>query len=345
MIVRSGFIVALVIAGGGCSGEITAIQGDAGAADGATQEPSLAFTAPANGSTFARESLSALGALVAQVDVAVTADGVERVELYAGDTLLGEALETTVELGEDGPVTLRAIGYDADGSAVADAEISIAASAPQAADCYAWLDLYQLDYTLGPDRAGVDQSVTVATPINGISYRYFYNDGPRESFAMHCELAHSLARAAPHLHARDVVEVLDIGVYNYRCIGGGEPPDCPNGISQHAYAKAIDIAGFRTADDTYYSVNDDWVIDDDGEATCQAETDTDKDGWLHDVICALKGDGVWNIVLTPNYNDGHRDHFHVDLKTGADYIRRISIFEPKPDVIPVVDAGLVCGTR
>lgn len=343
MVVRTGFIVAWTAVVVGCGGDITGSGPDGGAADAApSEQPSLAFSEPANGSTFVRESLSASGALVARVDVAVAAVGpIDRVELFVGDTRVADAAAASLELRLDGAAALRAVGYDAADTAVAEAEVSITVEPPLAADCYAWLDLYQLDYTLGPDNPGVDQPVTVTTPINGIPYRYYYNESPRETFYMHCELALSLARAAEHMHAYDVVEVLDIGVYNYRCIGGGEPPDCPSGISQHAYAKAIDFAGFYTSDGTFYSVNDDWIIDGDGEATCQAATDNDKDAFLHELICALKDDDVWNIVLTPNYNDAHRNHFHVDLTTGSDFIRRVV----ERDVIPVVAAGSVCGTR
>ncbi len=58
------------------------------------------------------------------------------------------------------------------------------------------------------------------------------------------------------------------------------------------------------------------------EQTCAAPTANAEDDWLHDVICAIKGDDVWNTVLTPNYNAAHRNHFHVDLTAGSDFIRR-----------------------
>jgi len=44
------------------------------------------------------------------------------------------------------------------------------------------------------------------------------------------------------------------------------------------------------------------------------------DAFLHELICTLKDAGVWNIVLTPNYNADHRDHFHVDRTQGSDFI-------------------------
>ena len=102
-------------------------------------------------------------------------------------------------------------------------------------------------------------------------------------------------------------------------------------IPQHAFAKAIDIAGWTTGGGEYASVNDDWEIDPEDEPTCEAETETEKDRLLHEVICELKAARVWNIVLTPNYNAAHRDHFHVDLKEGSDYIRS--------GRLPVVDVG------
>src|SRR5690606_14856471 len=104
-------------------------------------------------------------------------------------------------------------------------------------------------------------------------------------------------------------------------------------MSQHAYAKAIDIAAFITSDGTKYSVLTDWLIDP-ATTTCTAETEPGKDAFLHEVICSLKAAGVWNIVLTPNYNAAHRNHFHVDLTEGADTIKRDA---------PDIDHRLVLG--
>ncbi|RMH40697.1 MAG: hypothetical protein D6689_13020 [Deltaproteobacteria bacterium] len=317
--------IALAAVAAGCAGDITG--GDAPptppAPDAAAGEPAVTIASPAPGATVVRDALDPVGALAAAVDVRVDVTGpVARVEVLAGGEPVGDGTAVTAWLRADGPTTIRAVGFDAAGAEVAADEIDIVVAAPEVADCAGWLDLYGLDYEPGPDRQGVDDPVTVTTPINGVAYRYVSNSDPRTTFFMHCELAHALAKAAPILRERGVVEVADIGVYNYRCIGGGTPPDCPNGISQHAYAKAIDIAGFTTEDGTYYSVNDDWVIDPDDEPTCAAAVENDKDAFLHEIVCAMKAAGVWNIALTPNYNDAHRNHFHVDLTEGSDFIRR-----------------------
>jgi hypothetical protein len=206
---------------------------------------------------------------------------------------------------------------------VATSSIDLVVGDPDVASCRAWLDLYGVTYTVGPTSAGVADPVTVTMPINGMPFRYTSNTTQRVKFFMDCSLARSLVEAAPFWRSRGVVEVADLGVYNYRCIGTGTPPDCPNGMSQHAYAKAIDLAAFKLADGTKYTVATDWVIDPAAERTCVAGTASDKDAWLHALICALKGDEVWNIVLTPNYNADHRDHFHVDLTDDSDFIRKL----------------------
>ncbi len=307
----------------GCTGQIT---DGGGTGDEQPGEVTLEITSPADGASFVRESVGSQGELVAALNLQVETSGPIaglRVESASGADL-GELslaeLNTIVELDVDGGHTLTVVAVDANGGAVATESVSVTVSAPAAASCHEWLDLYNLSYELGPTRQGVSDPVTVTTPINGIVHRYSANDTPRDTFFMDCSLALSLARAASHLRRRDIIELVDMGVYNYRCIGGGTPPDCPNGISQHAYAKGIDIAGFTTSDGEYYSVNDDWVIDPDSEPTCAAPTEAGKDEFLHELICDIKADGIWNIVLTPNFNAAHRNHFHVDLTTGSNFI-------------------------
>ena len=291
---------------------------------------SVAFTAPAPGSEHVRDDLSEAGWLVADVPVAVTAAGADAVELAAGDEVLGVvdlaggasgALDAL--LGAAGPVTLTARARRG-GAVVAEATLEVTVVEPVVADCHGWLDLYGLVYEDAGPHDGVADPLRLSTPVNGLAWRYSGDTAPRSSFAVvDCSLARSLAEAAPHLRARGIVEVTDIGVYNYRCIGNvGTPPDCPNGMSQHAYAKAIDIAGLTDGAGTFYSVNDDWVIDPDAEETCDAATEPGADDLLHRAICELKQAGVWNIVLTPNYNDDHRNHFHVDLTPDADFIEK-----------------------
>lgn len=295
------------------------------AACGGDEPLGIAFTSPAAGDAFTRDQLGATGALAAMVPVELALTGAPtRIALAAGpralpDVDLGGA--AIVEVPTAGALTLTATAFDGD-VAMATATVDITVGDPAAASCQDWLALYGVDFTVGPARPGVQDPVTAKLPINGVPYKVVGATNPRTEMFGDCTIIKSLAEAAPAFRARDIALVTDYGVYNYRCIGGGTPPDCPNGISQHAYGTAIDLAGFTTSDATYYSVNDDWVIDPNAEETCAAPTEPGKDQFLHELICELKAAGVWNIVLTPNYNADHRNHFHVDLTPESDFIER-----------------------
>ena len=301
-----------------------------------TTPPTVTFTSPAPGATLVRDVLEPTAGWIAapvMVQLATTGD-VAAIDLTADDTALGTADATGAldgYLTELGTARLVATARDATGAAVATAEVEVMVVDPELATCRDWLDHYGVTYTVGPANQGVADPVTVTTPINGMVFRYLGNVSPRTKFFMDCSLARSLVRAAPHWRSRGIVEVQDIGVYNYRCIGSGTPPDCPSGMSQHAYAKAIDLARFVHGDGTTYTVETDWVIDPSSEPTCTAATEGDKDTWLHRLICELKAAGTWNIALTPNYNASHRDHFHVDLTEGSDFLRGRAPIDHGPD--------------
>ena len=300
-------------------------MGGGGGGDDDGVAPTVAFVSPAAGEEHVRDDLSPSGWLAADVPVAVVYEGAQEVELSIGDQVLGlvdpsgrfDAFVATA-----GPVTLTARAR-LGGEVVAEASVDVTIVEPEVAGCRDWLDLYGLTYESAGTQQGVEDPLKLTVPVNGLAWRYVDSETARPSFpVVDCSLALSLAQAAPHLRDRGIVEVADIGVYNYRCIGDGTPPNCPNGMSQHAYAKAIDIAGLTDEAGTYYSVNDDWVIDPDAEPTCDAPTEAGADDFLHRTICELKTAGVWNIVLTPNYNADHRNHFHVDLTPDADYIQK-----------------------
>jgi hypothetical protein len=38
----------------------------------------------------------------------------------------------------------------------------------------------------------------------------------------------------------------------------------------------------------------------------------------------------WNIILTPNYNSAHDNHFHIDLTPNANYIKAKGYFGVAP---------------
>lgn len=339
---RLAIIMALVATA--CAGEVDMPGtggGDEAGGDGEGGEgvSALSILSPDPGATYKRKVVGELGYLVALVPLELQVPDGTQVVRYKinGGTERGGAkgpdFALDAEIRESGPATIKVIAYDADGAELDHAAIDVEATSPTPNDCHGWLDLYGQKYRVGPASQGVSDPVTLTMPINGVRYRYITNSAPRETFFMDCQLAKALLFDAPILRERGVVEVADIGLYNYRCINNvGTPPNCPYGMSQHSYGKALDRGGFKTRDGTFYSVLNDWVIDPDSQSTCEAPTSNKKDAWLHDLICAEKRRDVWHIALTPNYNDIHRNHFHVDLTPGEEFIELATA--PQVDVVP-----------
>jgi hypothetical protein len=327
--VRRAAIVGCALAA--CTGEISVSFLDAGGGDANVTNASLSIVSPSGGDVFARDATATDGAFVAPIEFRAQASAeVARVEWMAEGTYpLGTGLPpdfaVTYDYRGDGERWVDALGLDAEGREVARASVDFVVTPPAPSDCHGAMDLAGITYETGPDNPGVPNPVTVSFPLSGIEYRYVSSSSPRNTWMMDCELALALHRASELFAQRGVREVADIGVYNYRCIDQSvEPPDCPGSqLSMHAYAQAIDIAGFTTDDGTFYSVNDDWVIDPDTEDTCAAPTVDAKDAFLHEIVCAMYGDSIFNILLTPNYNSAHRNHFHVDLTEGARFLERL----------------------
>lgn len=86
-------------------------------------------------------------------------------------------------------------------------------------------------------------------------------------------------------------------------------------LSRHAYGDAIDLFGFGFSDGAFWSLVDDWEHDTTAFSTPAAQ-------WLWDASHRWHDEHIWNIILTPNYNAAHDNHFHVDLTPGSDFYKR-----------------------
>ena len=124
----------------------------------------------------------------------------------------------------------------------------------------------------------------------------------RPEAAMSCPVAAALAlwewhvvqpAAQRHLGQR-VAAVEHLGTYSCRRINGRAEGDW----SEHATANAIDVASFRLADGRRVSVLTDWT----GGGAEAAFLRQVRDG-----ACRL-----FATVLSPDYNEAHRDHLHLD---------------------------------
>ena len=105
---------------------------------------------------------------------------------------------------------------------------------------------------------------------------------------------HVVQPAALEHFGQPVETIEHFGSYSCRRLYGRGEGDW----SEHASANAVDIAGFTLADGTRISVASHW---EDGGARGRFLDD------VRDGACDL-----FATVLSPDYNEAHRDHFHLD---------------------------------
>ncbi len=83
--------------------------------------------------------------------------------------------------------------------------------------------------------------------------------------------------------------------------------------SFHTFGLGLDLAYFKTKTDKLI-VKEDFIVSPD-KATCPAPTyASEKANTLAQLACDLFESRAFSSVLTPNYNEGHRDHFHLDAR-------------------------------
>ncbi len=123
--------------------------------------------------------------------------------------------------------------------------------------------------------------------------------------AMTCPLAAgahiwltSIDRRARELLGSGLVRVHHAGSYSCRRMYNRSSGP----MSEHAYANAWDVTGFELADGRIVSVLEHWEVA----------------GSLQDFLIAVRNDAcdIFRVVLSPDYNDAHHDHLHVDMGMG-----------------------------
>ena len=123
------------------------------------------------------------------------------------------------------------------------------------------------------------------------------------SFLASCPLAvayamfehHTLQPTAHSVYGQKVARVDHLGSFACRNVYNRES----GALSRHASADALDIAGFRLADGRTVSVLKDWP---------KQNQDAQFLRQLRDGACE-----AFSVVLSPDYNAAHRNHFHVDV--------------------------------
>jgi len=166
---------------------------------------------------------------------------------------------------------------------------------------------------------GVRAPVRLLGPLHGVAYHTDLPEKQRETTPWEigdCRLILAVDDFSAILAAHDIVEVIHYSMYR-------PPPkswpDDKEG-TRHDGALALDAAKFIKKDGTKLSVLDDFHGHI-GGVTCGDTATPDKitpaSTEIRAILCEAVDKRLFNVVLTPNYNKPHRNHFHLEVTAGV----------------------------
>ena len=144
----------------------------------------------------------------------------------------------------------------------------------------------------------VPTPIVLTGAVAGVSFRPVQSD---RAIELSCEMATRLPALAALLKQHGVRAVHVNSSYR-------EQPR----VSFHTFGLALDISGFETTAGPLVVATDFEATPD--VKTCAAKPTSERGRALLALACALSDSGMFSSVLTPNYNAGHRDHFHLDIR-------------------------------
>jgi hypothetical protein len=145
----------------------------------------------------------------------------------------------------------------------------------------------------------VPTPVRIRGPVGGVAY----TKTRPVALIVACELGVRLPRLSAILRRHGVNRVDVMSAYRI------DPP-----TSFHAFGLALDLETFYFDDGTSLSVEHAFETTPE-HATCEVEPRRDRGAeTLRAIACDLAEARWFSTVLTPNYGEGHFDHFHIDVR-------------------------------
>jgi hypothetical protein len=133
-----------------------------------------------------------------------------------------------------------------------------------------------------------------------------------------CRLVLALDDFAEILAEHDIVEVRHYSMYRR---APDRWPDDKIGTRHHG-GLALDAARFIKQDGTHLDVLDHFkgrrrakVC---GDKAPRGKTPEARE--LREIVCAAVDRGMFSVLLTPNFNRGHRNHFHLEVTPGVKWL-------------------------
>jgi hypothetical protein len=150
-------------------------------------------------------------------------------------------------------------------------------------------------------RPGINVAVRISGELGGIRYRQYRN----KPLIIDCSLAYSLLRAGDIMRELGIERATFSAAYQRRKVRG------TNRISGHSYGLAVDVHVF-TGENGELSVLNDYQKELGDEDDCVGKPRSRKARLLRQLYCRLTAAELFRFVLTPDYNEDHANHFHLE---------------------------------
>jgi len=162
---------------------------------------------------------------------------------------------------------------------------------------------------------GVDTPVIITGPIRGLRLTPMWAKRPA---LMDCIFALTFYRMAPVVLGSGVNELRYSSVYSYRTVAGSGV------LSRHSYGLAIDVFEVRGPGKVRANVKKDWVKAMGRPGRCIGPVRSRKARLLRGLVCRLEKSRILSLIMTPDTDYAHRDHFHMaGLKATEKAHRRV----------------------
>jgi hypothetical protein len=169
------------------------------------------------------------------------------------------------------------------------------------ADCYRELESRNVGFKK-VKKPGIEAGVEIVGAIGGVTIT------GETSLIIDCSLAVSLDEAARYMRNLGIDKATFSSAYSRRNVRGTQRP------SKHSYGLAIDINTFTGPDLGTLRVDRDYEQGLGDAVDCVGHPLTQAGAVLKVVQCQLVRSGLFHLVLSPDYDDAHHDHYHLEVK-------------------------------
>jgi hypothetical protein len=186
-------------------------------------------------------------------------------------------------------------------------------------DCEAELTARKVPFVREGTTRGIRAPVRLTGPLHGVEFRTNLPDKQRATTPWEigdCRLILALDDFSQILARHDITSVRHYSMYRL------PPKDWPDGkdATRHNGGVAIDAARFIKKDGSYLDVDKHYngAI---GDVTCGDKAAphpvTAEATELRAILCEAVDQRLFHVVLTPNYNKPHHNHFHLEITAGV----------------------------